>query len=83
MLNHHAEQLAVVCVLVVCDIKPEKTHIPGETPQVPVGDKSQMSRYLYSFVRTTRVSVCDRINVYFFGSRQGLIKPNRPVIEQD
>ena len=81
--DHHLEQLAVVSVLTVGDIKSEQTKISRETSQMSISNKSNNANRLQMFVRSIRARISDWKNLYFCVLGQRVIKTDYLFIDQD
>src|SRR5882724_12671140 len=60
---HHAQQLSILRLPVVSDIKPEQAQVPCECPEVAVCDKSLNGTDLQSLFRKQEISRLHRVNV--------------------
>src|SRR5437667_832158 len=60
--DHNLEQLAVISVLTVGDIKSEQTKIAREPSQMAISNKSCNPNSLQSFLRSIRATILDREN---------------------
>ena len=81
--DHHFDQLAVIGVLKVGDIKSEQTKIAREASQMSIRDKSYNANCLQLFLRSIRATIFDRENLYFCLVGQDVIKTDCLFIDQD
>ena len=81
--GHYLEQLPVISVLVVSDIKSEETKIARESSQMSISNKSCNPNSLQSFLRAIRATILDRENLYFCVVGQRVIKTDCLFIDQD
>jgi hypothetical protein len=80
---HYVEQLAVISVLLIRDIKPQETQIARESSQMSISDKPRNSSSLQSFLRGDRASVFNRENIYFCIVGQRVIKTDWLSVDQN
>src|SRR5262249_54636652 len=72
--GHDLEQLPVIRILAVDDIKSEETKIACECSQMPISDKPRNVNSLQSFLRAIRVTILDREDLYLCVPGQRVIK---------
>ena len=83
LASHHLEQLPVISVLVVSDIKSEETKIAGEGSQMSVSNKSTDANSLQALFRVKRATILDRKDRHFCGVRHCVIKTDYLFVDQN
>ena len=63
--SHNLEQLPIISVFGVGDIKSEQTKIAREASQMSISNKSCNVNRLQSFLRALRARILNRENLYF------------------
>lgn len=76
--RHDVEQLPVISVLTVGDIKTEHAKITLEAAQMAISYKSSDTRSLQSFFLKSRITILDRKDLHVCVVRQRMIEADRP-----
>jgi hypothetical protein len=81
--GHYLEQLPVIGIVVVIDIKSEETKIAIESSQMSVSNKPRNANCLQSFIRVNRATIRNRKDLDFCVVVQRVIKTDWLFIDQD